>query len=175
MKDIIRVKIVRKKLLRGMSIIPAFVIMIGIFIFSSQTAVESSGLSSGITEQLFDLMVHVFSIELQVSDRVIWLDLVETIVRKAAHMTEYAMLAIAVSFSFYVYGKRIVNLILWSEIICVLYAITDEIHQLFIPGRSGQAMDVLIDGCGAMIGCLIFAFFCRILANRVQRVVNQEK
>ena len=31
----------------------------------------------------------------------------------------------------------------------------DELHQLFVPGRSGQVKDVLIDGCGAVIGALI--------------------
>ena len=53
-----------------------------------------------------------------------------------------------------------VSIIRWKNVlvsvcIAVLYASTDELHQLFVPGRSGQVNDVLIDGCGAVIGALI--------------------
>jgi len=68
------------------------------------------------------------------------------------------VLAIAVSYSLYIYDKRGFNLILWSEVVAVLYAVTDEFHQLFISGRSAQVTDVLIDGIGAFIGCLVFYF-----------------
>ena len=35
------------------------------------------------------------------------------------------------------------------------YAATDEFHQLFVPGRSGQMTDVMIDSVGCLIGCLV--------------------
>ena len=75
-------------------------------------------------------------------------------VRKTAHATEYAMLAGLVL------GAVTVSIIRWKNVlvsvcIAVLYASTDELHQLFVPGRSGQVKDVLIDGCGAVIGALI--------------------
>ena len=38
-----------------------------------------------------------------------------------------------------------------------VYAATDEFHQLFIPGRSGQVSDVLLDSAGALAGVLILA------------------
>ena len=41
---------------------------------------------------------------------------------------------------------------IFSEMCIILYAITDEIHQLFIPGRNGNVVDVLIDSCGGLIG-----------------------
>jgi VanZ family protein len=43
----------------------------------------------------------------------------------------------------------------------VLYAVSDEIHQLFVPGRAGQIRDVLIDACGVFVGIII--------ANRLLR------
>mgnify|MGYP000059507674 CR=1 FL=1 len=46
------------------------------------------------------------------------------------------------------------------------YASTDEFHQLFVPGRSGQVRDVLIDSCGAAIGVLIAWGLIRIYSNR---------
>lgn len=38
-----------------------------------------------------------------------------------------------------------------------LYAATDEIHQLFVPGRSDQMSDVILDSAGAMAGILVLA------------------
>ncbi|WP_245575523.1 VanZ family protein [Alkalicoccus chagannorensis] len=41
----------------------------------------------------------------------------------------------------------------WTAlIICVVYAASDEYHQTFIPGRSGEVSDVVIDGIGAFVG-----------------------
>ena len=75
-------------------------------------------------------------------------------VRKTAHATEYAVLAGLVL------GAVTKGLVRWKNIlisICVtvLYAATDEFHQLFVPGRSGRITDVLIDGCGAVAGTII--------------------
>ena len=141
---------------RVLSTIPAIIIMIIIFYFSHQKAAESSKLSGGIVETIFSINERLFTIELPKAERIYWLELLETIIRKAAHMTEYGVLAIAISYSFYVYDKRGFNLILWSEAAAILYAVTDEFHQLFISGRSAQVTDVLIDGVGALIGCLVF-------------------
>ena len=41
-------------------------------------------------------------------------------------------------------------------VICVLYAITDEYHQTFVAGRSGELRDVVIDSLGALLGILIY-------------------
>ena len=39
---------------------------------------------------------------------------------------------------------------------CVCYAISDELHQLFVPGRAGRLFDVCVDGAGACFGMVIF-------------------
>lgn len=141
---------------RFLSFIPAICIMILIFYFSSQDATHSSSLSGGFVDRIYDLIKSLFGLKLSVPDRIAFLEIAETIIRKIAHMTEYALLAISIAFAFFVYGKRGWKLVLWAESLCVLYAMSDELHQLFIPGRSCQALDVFIDGCGAIIGCLIF-------------------
>ena len=51
--------------------------------------------------------------------------------------------------------------ILLSIGISFLYACSDEIHQLFVPGRSGNILDVLIDTVGASVGVLVFSFIVR--------------
>lgn len=145
-----------KKKYRILSIIPALIIMCVIFYYSHQEAAESSKLSGGIIENIFSLIERIFTLELPIEERIHWLELLETIIRKAAHMTEYSILAIALSYGFYVYDKRGISLIVWAEVAAILYAATDEFHQLFIPGRSGQVTDVLIDGLGAFLGCILF-------------------
>jgi len=56
--------------------------------------------------------------------------------------------------------------IIAALLICVLYAASDEIHQLFIAGRSGEVRDVLIDSAGASIGIGIWMVVARILGRK---------
>ena len=50
-----------------------------------------------------------------------------------------------------------------SIIVCALYAASDEFHQLFISGRSGEIRDIIIDSCAAMVGIFIISIFVRML------------
>jgi VanZ family protein len=86
-------------------------------------------------------------------------------VRKAAHMAEYAVLAWL--FLAAIANSRGLALCQWSRregvlawLLVVVYASTDEIHQLFVPHRQAAAMDVLIDAAGAALG-LIFLWVLR--------------
>ena len=84
---------------------------------------------------------------------------IEFYVRKAAHMTEYCILAIAISFPFYVYGVRGIWLILLAGAVCVGFAGLDEYHQSFVNGRGPSVRDVCIDSSGAAIGILLVQAF----------------
>ncbi len=61
--------------------------------------------------------------------------------------------------------------------VCLLYAASDEIHQLFVPGRSGEVRDVMIDFSGAVLGIalsmLVFLLICRIKKKRTEK--NEER
>lgn len=50
--------------------------------------------------------------------------------------------------------------------ICILYAISDEVHQLFVPGRGGQVRDVIIDSAGAIAGILGYNGLSRIRSKK---------
>lgn len=74
-------------------------------------------------------------------------------------MTEYAILAclmMSVLISYGINERKRVELI--SIIFTFLYACTDEFHQLFVPGREGKFLDVMIDTCGATAGVLVLTF-----------------
>ena len=86
-------------------------------------------------------------------------------VRKAAHMTEYFLLAIAISFPLYVYGVRGIWLMILAGIVCVGFAGLDEYHQSFVDSRTPSIRDVGIDSCGAFIGILLVQAFCWSVLN----------
>jgi VanZ family protein len=78
---------------------------------------------------------------------------------KVAHMGVYGLLAGTVFFAF---GGRLICLYprlvpLLVILICILYGVTDEFHQSFVPNRTPSFSDVLADGFGAAVVSLIYA------------------
>ena len=82
-------------------------------------------------------------------------------VRKCAHASEYAVLGILTGLSADSLGIRKQK---WQKAFSAasVYAMTDEFHQLFVPGRSGQISDVLIDSAGALTGIIVLYGITRI-------------
>ena len=77
-----------------------------------------------------------------------------------AHFTEYFILGLLVYNMAHSYNKKTYM----SIIICIIYAISDEIHQIFVPGRSCQISDMIIDVSGALLGI----YFLFILINKIK-------
>ena len=71
------------------------------------------------------------------------------VLRKLAHTTEYAVLAVLLA--------RASGSYAWAFALAVAYAGTDEIHQLFVRGRHGSPLDVGIDALGALVGLAVAA------------------
>lgn len=106
------------------------------------------------------------------------------VVRKTAHFTEYAILGLLFFLVYRAYfakpsstkpssvkpsNTKLSNakfsdakLLLFALCSSFLYACTDELHQLFVSGRSGQFTDVLIDTLGALFGCLLVMIIRRL-------------
>lgn len=115
-------------------------IMLTIFLFSNQDA-NVSDTQSGF----FAMLLPFLSV---------W------VIRKIAHMTLYAILAFCAACSQIKPSFKKVLLF------CACYACTDEFHQLFIPGRSGEIRDVCIDCLGACIGFLLFTGIKKTVKSR---------
>lgn len=77
--------------------------------------------------------------------------------RKNAHAFEYLVLAILVTTLLNSFGLKGNNSIIYIMFICLLYAVLDEFHQSFVPGRTSLVSDVLIDFIGSMIGIIIYS------------------
>lgn len=132
-----------------------------IYLFSNQDGSQSHELSNGVLDKIAEGMQLVFGKALNNIDTDYW-------IRKLAHFGIYFILGIfltifAMSFS----GSFRIKLL---SIILVggLYAITDEIHQKFIPGRTASAKDVLIDSIGVLAGALITFAVIRLMKDQVK-------
>lgn len=110
---------------------------------SSFNSVESSNQSNIIV----NLIVDIFNFSN--------ISTVSNVIRKLAHFTEYLILGILVANMLREYDKKAYV----SIIICILYAISDEVHQLFVPGRSCQVLDMFIDTIGSSIGVVLLNIF----------------
>ena len=133
-----------------------------IFSLSAQTATDSGDLSGGIIDKILNL----FGKELADFD-INEIDFMQFIIRKCAHMCIYIILSVLVTIELLMYSIK--KQYILSCIISVCYAISDEIHQYFVPGRSCELRDVLIDTFGVIIGMLIVKFG-RKLADKTKQI-----
>lgn len=129
-------------------------LMFIIFYFSHQASFISSGTSSGLTRKLFDL----FGL-----GEYLLFDPFHGLIRKIAHFIIYFILGLLVYNALYfTFKKDYIEILLYTILIVMIYAFSDEIHQLFIIGRSGELRDVFIDTSGGSIGGLIYYFYLKI-------------
>ena len=87
------------------------------------------------------------------------LDSLDHLVRKNAHGFLYMTLAVLVSSTLFSFRKKGKDAIVYILFICQFYAVTDEFHQSFVPGRTSMVSDVLVDLLGAIIGIAIFYLY----------------
>ena len=81
---------------------------------------------------------------------------IQLVVRKCAHLTEYAILAALLSRAFRQTQLRLGRALAISVLIAAVYAALDEFHQSFVASRTGSPWDVLIDCAGALAGVWIY-------------------
>ena len=146
------------------------IVMVLIFMFSSDNSGESSDKSQSVTAVIAEAFFPDYeNMTLEEKDAV--LDKAEHIIRKIAHFTIYTALGFCASMTV---GKR--KLLSLSSagvlIFCFLYACSDEIHQLFVPGRSGRFTDVLIDTSGSVLGLLISILIFTIIQHFSRRKIE---
>lgn len=130
-----------------------------IFYLSSQPAVQSSHLSTGVTKRFVIIMEKIIP-----GINNLEFESLESCIRKNAHFIAYFVLGVLTLISLKLGSVK--KAALWALVICIAYAMSDEFHQLFVYGRSCQFSDVLIDTAGALLGILIVSITTRILARR---------
>ncbi len=146
-----------------LSALPALGMMTVIFIFSSKNAEQSNAASSPFAETALRAYEGLFGNNLLQENK---FSFIHHLVRKAAHMTEYGILAMLIAFHLKVCKVSGWKLFGISSAASIGYAATDEFHQLFVPGRSGQLSDVMIDGAGAVLGAAFFYLATQIYSAK---------
>lgn len=127
--------------------------MAAIFMFSAQPADESQKLSDGVSCRLVSVIDNVAHKNWNDEKKEELAQIMDYPVRKAAHMSEYALLTLLTFGA--VCTKKGKRRYIIPISITFLYACTDEFHQLFVNGRAGRFTDVLIDTSGGVIMLLI--------------------
>lgn len=146
----------------------AIIWMCVIFFFSAQTKEESSVVSEGFSYRMVSstgLLFHLHIDEEQLREIA---GAIERFVRKGAHMTEFAILALLLYGWLCRWQLSRLRRAAAATILAVLYACSDEVHQLFVAGRAGRFSDVLIDSAGVALGMTVFLLILK-LAERLRR------
>ncbi len=140
---------------RLLSVLPAWLPVclwyIVIWNFSAQTAVQSTGTSSGLIDRVLLGLSPAYR-RMTPQDRASLVESLSFFVRKGAHMFLYfvltGLLLLALRTLIRQPGRRAAA----AAALCALLAGLDEYHQTFVPGRSGEVRDVLVDLSG---GCVL--------------------
>ena len=139
-------------------VIPIFIAIV-IFIFSGHNGNTSENISESFTRNLFPSII---------SDDVI--SFMERIIRKVAHYGIYFALGISVMMLYRSYfavfkGRHIgiAEQIFVPGTVCFVYSLTDELHQIFVPGRNGSFLDCLLDTAGALSGIIFMLVVLRVI------------
>ena len=119
-----------------------------IFYFSTEQF--SSPQTSGLLESVLDWLFPGIS-----AARVDWAHLA---LRKLGHLTEYFVFSVLLLRALrHNHGGLTVRHVAWSVMFVLLYAVSDEFHQAFVPSRTASINDVLIDVLGGICGTLWIA------------------
>lgn len=142
-----------------------------IFYLSSQNGEKSADTSGLLIENLFGNIFEKLGINL--SDIAVFAA-IDHIVRKLAHFSEYAILGFCTAgfLSTFDKPKYFTGIVALTS--GFLYACTDEFHQYFVPARSAQFTDVLIDSSGVLTGTAIFIIII-VAAEKIKQKKNTKR
>lgn len=124
-----------------------------IFTLSNQKAYTSTQTSDGFIDKTIIKIYKIINKNLDEQKQKEIKEKYTRPIRKTAHFTIYTILGILMTLTLKEYNIN--NIISISILLCILYATSDEIHQLFIIGRSGEIKDVIIDTCGSTLGIIL--------------------
>ena len=128
--------------------------MITIFIFSIKNNNDSNSTSKGLIYKIINICEDIFDKDFDEKELI---DELNYPIRKVAHFSIYFLLGIFVYNIFLLTGikhKELLSIIIYI----IIYAITDETHQLFVSGRTGQLLDVFIDAMGSLLSILLVKY-----------------
>lgn len=148
-----------KYIVKIIDILLVVIWMCTVFWFSSQVGDDSKAQSGNTIRKI----ITFFNKNITKENLEIIVETLQPFVRKLAHFSIYTLGGILIYNLINKYNLNKKVKIIYTIIIGALYAASDEIHQLFVPYRSGQITDVLIDTCGVITGIIICIVLSKIL------------
>lgn len=157
-------KIDKKTQIKILKIILIIIWMITIFIFSVQQGTESGNTSRKFTVAIIQIITGK---SLALNDP--FVEGIQLFIRKMAHFTIYAIGGFLIMNYAYTTEKTMKQKILYSIATGGGYAITDELHQFFVSGRSARILDVGIDTAGVIMGVLIYLALRKLIGILINK------
>lgn len=148
----------RKNIKTAVFIILTLLLACFIFYMSSQNSQQSTNVSFGIIERLSSAVNCIFGF----SPDFHWMKYAEKILRKSAHFIVYTLFGGFLMYTLCRFKKPSLNIWAAAVIMTACYAATDEFHQTFVPGRSGELRDIMIDTSGGILGSGIVFLFLKL-------------
>ncbi len=158
---------------RKIALLIAIILWSGvIFMFSAQSAEKSKALSKNLAEKVVSGAKKIFGddffaaheYEDEGSENL--LGIVTHYLRKTAHFFLFFVLGIFCYLFISDFELTQKKAIVFALFYCFLYAVSDEVHQLFVPGRAGMVRDVLLDTCGSLTGMSICMYIKKKVKNK---------
>lgn len=141
---------------------------ITIFIFSNQNGEKSGSVSRDFTKKVIEIL-HIDK-NLNEIEKENLIENSQFIVRKLAHFTIYTIAGINLYGFINTYNIENKYKMIGALLVGIIYATSDEIHQMFSGGRTPAVMDVFIDSCGVLFGVNMFLITNKIIKNKKQKL-----
>lgn len=141
-----------------------------IFGLSAQDGEMSGSISQKVTEFIVKVISKVKTMDIKT--QLSWIEKLHPIVRKLAHFGVYTVVGFSLMGFMCTFDMRNIFKLLISFVVGVIYAISDEAHQYFIPGRNASIIDVGIDSLGVLTGIFILItliVFVEAIVNWLKR------
>ena len=149
-----------KKIIKFILII---VVMTTIFMFSSDNGSESNKKSDGLIIKTAETF---FGKDLSDVEKNKIINKYFVPVRKSAHFFIYFLLGFLVISYIKEFDEVTRKTMFMAILICLVYACSDEIHQLSVAGRSGEFFDVILDSIGSSVGCICYYYMNKFKMRR---------
>ena len=124
-----------------------------IFQFSNENSTQSSQRSGQVIRKIINILPFTKNLSEKTKTKIV--EKAQPIVRKLAHFSIYTLVGILIMTFVSTYKLLLWKKLLISIMVGLTYAISDELHQSFIPGRSAEIRDVIIDVSGVILGIII--------------------
>lgn len=138
-----------------------------IFNFSSQDGQTSGSLSRKVARKIVNVFPYTKNLSENTKNKIV--EKSQPIIRKGAHFSIYTLVGILIMNFISTYKIHLKYKFLISTLVGLLYAISDEIHQSFTPGRTPSAIDVGIDTCGVFLGIILVLIVISVFKALIEK------